>query len=204
MLSILNLIANIISLYSFICLIRIVLTWFPRTIYSPFGQIISKITDPFLNFFKQFKIFRFRNIDFSATIAICFLLFLANIIRSLAYTRRISLGYLLANIVSLCWSLINSFAIFILVLLLIRLIAFLLMRFFHKNVTHSYNSYGSFWDHIDRIIHPFVFKISSFFSKKIISYTWALTISFFVFSIGLFISNILIRFFIAFLISLPF
>ena len=47
--NIFQIIAMTVNFYSFICLIRIFLTWFPKANYSTAGRILSSVCDPYLN-----------------------------------------------------------------------------------------------------------------------------------------------------------
>lgn len=56
--------AQCVSLYSTLCLIRIILSWFPGVLYSPVGMFFSTVCDPFLNLFRRFRIFKNSPVDF--------------------------------------------------------------------------------------------------------------------------------------------
>lgn len=68
--SLLYTVSQIISLYSFLCLIRIVLSWIPSAANSSFGQILSSLCDPYLNWFRRFPFTRIGMIDFSPILAL--------------------------------------------------------------------------------------------------------------------------------------
>ncbi|WP_147615539.1 YggT family protein [Treponema pectinovorum] len=170
-----TILATAINIYSFIILIRIFLTWIPNFSYSKFARILSSICDPFLNVFRKIKFLRFQGLDFSPALALCSLYALATIFTSLSHGNQLTVGYFLAVITGLIWSLISSIAKFLIALLVIRLIIYAVMRLIARN--RPYNSYNPLWDQIDRLISPIVYKISGIFSKRILSFTTALIIS---------------------------
>jgi YggT family protein len=67
--SILNLILVAIQIYSFILIASILMSWIPNAKESSFGQMLTRITDPYLDIFRKF-IPPLGMIDFSPIIAI--------------------------------------------------------------------------------------------------------------------------------------
>ncbi|HSI68163.1 MAG TPA: YggT family protein [Planococcus sp. (in: firmicutes)] len=67
--SILNLILVAIQIYSFILIASILISWIPNAKESSFGQMLTRITDPYLDIFRKF-IPPLGMIDFSPIIAI--------------------------------------------------------------------------------------------------------------------------------------
>lgn len=145
------------SLYMLLCFIRVMLTWFPGAQYSGFGRFLSSLCDPFLNLFRGLRFLRFSAFDFSPAIALCVLIALSNIFASFARGSRITLGSVLAMLLSMAWSIVSSLLGFLIVLLLIRLIVIFMQK--------GYASYGSIWDQVDRALSPFVFRITSIFTR---------------------------------------
>ncbi len=88
-----SIIANILAvlgqtlfIYSYILIIRVLLTWFPNLDWSnPVLSSISAITDPYLNLFRGI-IPAIGGIDISPILAFVVLNFAENILRSLTYT----------------------------------------------------------------------------------------------------------------------
>ncbi|MDZ8029000.1 MAG: YggT family protein [Nostoc sp. SerVER01] len=77
--------ATFTQIYTFLLLIRVLLTWFPTINWydQPFAAL-SQITDPYLNVFRSF-IPPLGGIDFSPMLAILLLQFLGGFIGRLAY-----------------------------------------------------------------------------------------------------------------------
>ena len=155
-----KLITTSISIYTLLCLIRIVLTWLPELNYSAFGQLLAKICDPYLNIFRKIRFLQIGFIDFSPVVAIGALSILSSLINQMLFYGRFSVGYLLASIVQVCWTAVSSILTIYNILLLIRLIVALLKK--------DYSS--SLWSNLDRIIYPIQSKITrTIFKNKVIS-----------------------------------
>lgn len=155
-----KLITTSISIYTLLCLIRIVLTWLPELNYSAFGQFLAKICDPYLNIFKKIRFLQIGFIDFSPVVAIGALSILSSLINQMLFYGRFSVGYLLASIVQVCWTAVSSILTIYNILLLIRLIVALLKK--------DYSS--SLWSNLDRIIYPIKSAITrTIFKNKVIS-----------------------------------
>lgn len=43
----------IFTAYTFLLLIRVIGSWFPRLAYSSFMKLVGKVTDPYLNLFRR-------------------------------------------------------------------------------------------------------------------------------------------------------
>ena len=48
-----NLIVNLVQIYSFICIIYILMSWFPNARESNFGMMIGRLVEPFLEPFRR-------------------------------------------------------------------------------------------------------------------------------------------------------
>ncbi len=194
--------ASVINIYSFICFVRIFLTWFPQANYSRFGRILSSICDPYLNFFRRFSFLRLRALDFSPAVALCVLFGLSTIFSGLSTSKALSVGYFLALFLNLIWALVSSIVNFIAVLLIIRLIAFAVMRFISRR--NGYRPHSPLWDQLDSTISPFIFKISGIFVRRVISFTTALVISIVFLIVSVQVGKILVKILSSLLVLLPF
>lgn len=155
-----RLITSLISIYTLLCLIRIVLTWLPELNYSAFGQFLSKACDPYLNIFRKLRFLQIGSIDFSPIVAIGVLSLSSSLISQMLFYGGFSVGYLLASIIQVCWTAISSVLTVYNILLLIRLVVALLKKDYSSNI----------WQNLDRIIYPVQSKIISLiFKNKIIS-----------------------------------
>ena len=82
MIFLVSLLLTAINLYTFLLFASILMSWIPNLKESGFGQMISRVTDPYLDIFRKF-IPPFGMIDFSPIIAILALRFAADGIRVL-------------------------------------------------------------------------------------------------------------------------
>jgi YggT family protein len=158
---IMNILANLTSLYMLLISIRILLTWFSGANYGRPLAILSSITDPYLNWFRRFPVFRVGFLDLSPIAAIAVLSVLNNVFTNLAYHGAIRLGIILAMLVSSLWSAVSFIIGFFIVVLGLRLFAFLTNR----------NIYGTFWRIIDTISQPILYRINRIlFHRRIVHY----------------------------------
>lgn len=148
-------IANVISLYALICTIRVLLTWFPRAQYTPFGRILASLCDPYLNLFRRLRFLRISMFDLSPAVALCVLIAVSHVLGNLAAARSFTLGGLLATVLYLLWSIASSILGFLILLLVIRLVVLLLRK----------DRYGSLWDSLDHSLSPIVFRMTAPFTR---------------------------------------
>ncbi|MFA5570298.1 MAG: YggT family protein [Sphaerochaetaceae bacterium] len=103
-----NFIASLLSFYSILIVIRIMLTWMrPRyhgEMESSFSQILGTIVDPYLNWFKRFRSLRMGMIDFTPLVALIVLSIVQRIFSLFALSGKISVGILLATILHSFWA----------------------------------------------------------------------------------------------------
>lgn len=69
MVVILNLLLNAIQIYSFLLIASILMSWLPNARESRIGQMLAKVTDPYLDIFRKI-IPPLGMIDFSPIVAI--------------------------------------------------------------------------------------------------------------------------------------
>ena len=150
-----SLLAAALSLYAMMCFVRIILTWIPSLNYSKFGHFMAAACDPYMNYFRRFRFLRFGNIDFSPILSLGLLVAVSNIFSNIALTGRLGVGYILASIVSVFWSLISSVIGFLIILLIIRLVALFLSK-----------SGNSLWYSLDSTLNPVVYKLAGIFRGR--------------------------------------
>lgn len=108
--------SRLVGLYSTLICIRIMFTWLPTQ--SPDGPVITffkKICDPYLNIFRSRKA-QIGRIDFSPLLALMVLNVLQSILSMFSSYGQITVGIVIALIISGLW---HYFISYILVLLLI-------------------------------------------------------------------------------------
>lgn len=168
---ILRIISAFLSLYSLLCLLRIIITWIPNYSYSKPADILAQICDPYMNLFRGIKWLRFGSFDFSPALALCILGAGSQLFSSLANGGYINLQTILAMILGIFFSILSSLIFFLIILFAIRLILIMINR-------DSYNTSGFMANQIDSSISPIVYRIARTFAMgRRITYKAALIIS---------------------------
>jgi YggT family protein len=133
----------------------VLLSWFQGTDLGKAGEILHRITDPYLNIFRRLRFLRIGNFDFSVIVAMITLWILSSIINNLAYVGTITLGFVLALTVSALASAAGFFLTLFLILAGVRVIGMLL----------DVNTAGRFWIVLDQILEPMSYRLSDFVSR---------------------------------------
>ncbi|MDR2110443.1 MAG: YggT family protein [Spirochaetaceae bacterium] len=156
-----NVLSGIISVYMILIFIKIILTWFTGMNYGRGYEALSRLTDPYLQWFRRFRFLRFAALDLSPIAAIMVLSLANNIFTILGRYGRIGLGIILAMILSSLWSVLSLILGFCILVLVLRLIAYLTGR----------NVYGTFWRIIDILAQPVLYRINRIvFRNRIVNY----------------------------------
>lgn len=150
-----SLLAGIISVYTMLCFVRIILTWIPNLNYSKFGQLLASICDPYMNYFRNIRFLRIGNMDFSPVLSIGLLVVASNLLSTLAVTGQLKIGYLIASIISMIWSILASILNFLIILLIIRVIALFVSK-----------GNSTFWYSLDKTLNPVVYKVAGIFRGR--------------------------------------
>ncbi len=178
--TIFRVLASLVSVYTFICFVRIILTWIPSLSYSRFTNFLARITDPYLNLFRGIRWLRMGSFDFSPAVGLCLLSVASSLLSHFSHMARFSIGSILSMIVELAWSLASSILTFILIMLIVRLVLILIKK-------DDYYSQSPILDQLDRSIAPLVHNISKTFTGgKKITYKSALIIA----SVSIFVVQI--------------
>lgn len=189
---ILKIISAFLSLYSLLCLLRIIITWIPNYSYSKPADILAQICDPYMNLFRGIKWLRFGSFDFSPALALCILGAGSQLFSSLANGGYINLQMILAMILGIFFSILSSLIFFLIILFAIRLILIMINR-------DSYNTSGFMANQIDSSISSIVYRIARTFAiGRRITYKAALIISI----IALLFLQFALRILLAFILSI--
>lgn len=189
---ILRIISAFLSLYSLLCLFRIIITWIPNYSYSKPADILAQICDPYMNLFRGIKWLRFGSFDFSPALALCILGAGSQLFSSLANGGYINLQMILAMILGMFFSILSSLIFFLIILFAIRLILIMINK-------DSYNTSGFMANQIDSSISPIVYRIARTFAMgRRITYKAALIISI----IALLFLQFALRILLAFILSI--
>ena len=152
----LEVLAFIFSLYTMLIVVDIILKW----IYSgPKGRgtmMISQLTDPFLNFFKRFRISRIGYIDISPLLAVLTLSIINQILGRIRELGSITFWAIIAIIISSVWNVIMTLLLAVLVVAVVR---YLFLMF-------TTNKMNSFANACDAFFIPLSSRIASVFIKN--------------------------------------
>jgi len=152
--------------------IRILLSWFSLSYSAKVSGFFSRITDPYINFWRKSLNLRVGQIDFSVIVAVVFLSFLLNIFYGIYLSGKITLGYFLEILLLSLWSIISFIFFFCLIVIILRLFAYLTNR----------NIFSPFWNVIDSIAKPILYRINRILYgkrnvKRLGNYFFAMIIS---------------------------
>jgi YggT family protein len=180
--------------------VRVMLTWFSGANYGRPVEFLRRITDPYLNWFGRFRIFRVGNLDLSPIAALAALSIANNIFATLGRYGTITLGFVLAMAVSALWSAVSFILTFFLIILALRFIAYLA----RQNVYGHHGAMGVFWRIVDSVSQPVIYRINRIvFKNRLVRYHTGLLTSVAVLAalrIGL---GFLVRLGVGFLSRLP-
>lgn len=147
--------ASLASLFSLVCLVRILFTWIPHLEYSTAGRILGRICDPYLNWFRRFSWTRVGIADFSPILALATLSAATMIFSSIGTTGRISLLVILLVLLQVIWSFLSFLMNILILFLFIRLVYDLVNRY----------QYGPFWIMLDRFLNPVISVVSRWITR---------------------------------------
>lgn len=158
MMSILSILSAVVTLYSMICLVSIIMTWFPGAKFTTVGRFISKLADPFMNLFRNIRWLRVGYVDFSPIIGLGILSLISSVLGGITATGTIRFGYTLATIIIMVWNLCRSLISFLLIIMLVRFIVICIKGGFYSE--------NSMWYALDSFLGGLVSKIARPIYKK--------------------------------------
>jgi YggT family protein len=158
----------LVSIYMMIVFFRVIITWFSWLRDSSVQVILARITDPYLNWFRQFTFLQIGQVDLSPMAALGVLALVNRFFTMLAFHGRITIGLTLALVLQALWSLVSIILIFLIIVLTLRLIA---------HYTRQ-SSYSRFWYIVDSISQPVLYKINrSIFKDRIVHFKTSVLVS---------------------------
>jgi YggT family protein len=156
-----NVLGGMTGVYTLLIFIRILLTWFSGARYGKPYDILCAVTDPYLNWFRRFPFLQTRMFDLSPIAALAVLSLVNNIFTTIGRYGRITLGIVLALVISALWSAVSFVLGFFILILVLRLFAYLTNR----------NIYGTFWRIVDTISQPVLYRINRIiFRDRLVNY----------------------------------
>lgn len=167
--ALLNVAMGVLTIYTVMCFVRIILTWFPGALWTKFGRFLCAMCDPFMNLFAKLPL-RFGMLDFSPVVAIGVLTLGSSLLDGVARTGRIYLAGVLMAVLNLLWSVVQS--------LLSLLTLVLIVRFIVSIIQKGEAPYNSIWYALDRALSPIIGRISKLLTGgKKVTYQKALALS---------------------------
>jgi len=164
---IMRIIAAVLGGYMLLILIRILMTWFHSPQVEHKTELLARVTDPYLQYFRRFKWLQFRNVDFSPILGILILGIAFEIAMALATQHEVWFGMVAGLIVARVWGAVGFIVFVLFVLCLIRVIGLLI----------GSNSVSPFWRGLDMILQPMLYRLAKFFLRsETISYMQGLLI----------------------------
>ncbi|MCL2044236.1 MAG: YggT family protein [Treponema sp.] len=189
-----QILASFLSIYSLLVVVRILLSWFPGTRHSMPVLILSRITDPYLDWWRRRLNLRIGFLDLSPLVAMAALSAANWICTSFARFGKVGPGTILAICLSAVWSIASFVLGFFIIVLILRLIAFITSR----------NIYSPFWQVIDTISRPLLFRINRIiFGRKIVSYMTGIVVTIAVIGIILLLGSYMVNRLFIMLSGLP-
>jgi len=183
-----------LGIYSLLIIIRIILTWFSGGQFGRPMEILARITDPYLDWWRRRLNLRAGYLDLSPVVAMAALSVAQTICSAIAETGRFSLGLLLAVCLSALWSAISFLLGFCLIVLILRLIAYLV----------NADMFSIFWRVIDSISRPLLYRVSRIiFGRRIVRFTTSIIITILALTALWIGGKIVIQFVSRFLFRLP-
>ena len=163
-----GILAGAAGIYSLLLFVRIILSWFGGIPSSRPVELLARITDPYLDWWRSHLNLRIGFLDFSALAAIIAVSIAQNIFNSIANSGVLKLGNVLAIILLSIWSVIFFILGFCLIVLILRLIGYLTNR----------NIYSPFWRVVDSISQPLLYRLNRIiFGNRIAGYLKGILLS---------------------------
>ena len=190
---IIRVLSSLVSIYMLLIFIRIILTWFSGMDQGRFPEILSRITDPYLDWFHRFPALRMGYIDLSPIVALGVLSLVNRVLSTLSVYGTISIGIILALILQAAWGAVSFFLGFLILFIILRLIAHLLKL-----------GGNSFWRIIESISQPVIYRINHFiFKSRIVNFTTGIILTLAVLAAIYLILNIFVFIVSGILVRLP-
>ena len=144
-------VSTILTIYSLIILVRIVLTWMPGTTYGRVGQFLARVTDPYLNLFRQVRFLTIGNINFSPVLGLILLSIANRIAATLAFSEVVHWTTIVAVFIQVVIGAIGFFSGLFAVVGGVRLIGLLIKR----------DGTQRFWYMLDHILQPMAYRVAN-------------------------------------------
>ena len=180
----LSILAGALSLYTLLCFIYILMSWFPGAKFTKFGHFMTSICEPYMGLFKKLSFLRIGNFDFSPIVSLGLLSLASAILAGIQRTGTIFFGGILGTILNSLWGIASSIIGIFTLLIFIRWIVLLINK--------GRTSYESGWNQVDMILNKMSYKIAGTSSKRSMSYQTSLLLSWIILLVALGVGHFLI------------
>ncbi len=158
-------------------------------------EVLTSITDPYLDYFGKFSFLKFGMMDFSPVAGVLLLVIVLDILNTLSSYGTITFGIVMSIILTAAWSAVNFLITFFIILTLIRLVTGLL------NPT----SRSPLMTTLETILSPLTnFSYNKIFKNSNVAYMTALGVTGGILLGALLGGNALFNYLAAYLARLPF
>ena len=152
--------STILSIYSMIIFVRIILTWIPGLNFGSPGQRIihfmARITDPYLNFFRRIRFLRIANLDFGPVLGLVLLSIVNTICATIAQLGQIRIGIILGLLIS---GLLRAVGFFTGIFAIIGIVRLLALSFGKDGTTNP-------WMTLDHMLQPQAYRLADLFLRE--------------------------------------
>jgi YggT family protein len=163
-----NLVGSLAGIYMLLIVVRVMFSWFSGVRLGRPAEFLARITDPYLNWWRRFPILRAGFIDLSPVAGMAALSMVVTVCGAMARYGRITMGVFLAIVLQSLWSVLSFVLGFFVIVLLLRLFAYLTNR----------NIYSAFWRIIDSIAQPVLYRVTRiFYRRRLINYLAGILLS---------------------------
>ena len=194
--TILSILAGALSLYTFLCLIYILMSWFPGARFTKFGHFMTSVCEPYMGLFKNWSFLRIGNFDFSPIVSLGILSLASAILAGIQRTGTIFFGGIIGTIINSLWGIASSIIGIFTLLIFIRWIVLLINK--------GRTDYDSGWNQVDMILNKMTYKIAGTFTKSTMSYQKSLLLSWIILLVTLGLGHFLILILVNLCYRMPF
>jgi YggT family protein len=178
-----------------LCALRVFMSWAPGVSAGKAGEILRSVVDPYFTLFSRIRFLRSGRFDFSPIAALAVLSVANNLLTTLAYTGKITVGFVLSLLVGALWSAVGFVLSFLAACALVRVIVH----------AARWNSLHPIWMILDSILNPVLHQVNRFiYRSKAVDYLQGLVTGFIVLILARAAGGAAVGLAVRLLISLPF
>jgi len=143
-----SILSTAVSIYIILIFIRIIISWFISDGESKPLDFLRYITDPYIDWWRNKLYLRLGFMDLSPLVGVAVLSILRIILYKISQSERITIGNILGLILISLWSIASFILGFCVIVLILRIIAYLTNR----------DIYTPFWKVIESITQPLLYE----------------------------------------------